>query len=122
MSSVKPIDEFENFHMKRAYLLLSALLMLLASCNSKPEIDVIAEELCDCLRPMIEMYNELENAPDPETMETAMDELTRLADESQDCADNMTEKYGDLANRQQEVDEAMARACPDVVDRLNEFQ
>jgi len=108
--------------MKIAYLLLPVFIMLLASCNSKPEIDTIAEELCDCLRPMIEMYNELENAPDPETMENAMNELNRLAGESQDCADDMTEQYGDLADRQQEVDEAMARACPDIVERLNEFQ
>lgn len=108
--------------MKIAHLLLPTLLILMVSCNSKSEIDTIAGELCDCLRPMIEMYNELEVATDPDETERTMQELTRLAEESQSCANGLTEKYGDLAPRQQEVDEAMARACPDIVQRLNEFQ
>ncbi len=108
--------------MKISRLLLPILFFFAVSCNSTSEIDTIAGELCDCLRPMIEMYNTLGDGTDSEALEGAIEELGRLAEESQSCADDMTDRYGDLAARQQEVDEAMARVCPDIVQRLNEFQ
>lgn len=100
-------------------LLVCALSLF--SCKSEPTIDKIAGELCECLQPMIDMYNELENVSDPELLESAMENLSRLAQESEACADNLTAKYGDLEARQQEIDEAMGRVCPNITQRLNEF-
>ncbi len=51
----------------------------------------------------------------------AMEELERLATQSQDCTDRITEKYGDLAERQAGLEDAMQKACPDIMRTLREF-
>ncbi len=111
--------------MKLNYLLAGLLLLGLFSCKSKSSNDdAIAKELCACLQPMIAMYQKMEaqaNNGDADAMIEAMQELETLAGDSQACTDRLTEKYGDLADRQEGLESAMQKNCPEVMKVLREF-
>ncbi len=99
------------------------IINLLIAC--KNDTDQIAKELCDCLRPIVEVYNDTQglSAEDSaEDIQAAMEKMDQAAAESDACADRMDEKYGDLEEKQEAVEAAMQRVCPDIVAVMNEIE
>ena len=104
-----------------AFILIVSLLM---SCKGKNSTEQIAEELCDCLRPIAEVYEATQNlsAEDSaEDIQAAMDKMEKAAAEGDACADRINEKYGDLENQQEEIEAAMQRVCPNVAKTMQEI-
>ncbi|HMO40159.1 MAG TPA: hypothetical protein PKC76_11110 [Saprospiraceae bacterium] len=106
------------------FLSVAAILTGVAGCKSgAPSIETIAKELCACLQPMVAMYDQMgaQVAEDEDAFMEMMEAFERTAGESQECSDALTQKYGDLADRHQEIEAAMTKTCPDVMQLLDEF-
>ncbi len=110
--------------MKIHSIVIIAGFICLAACQPKNKTDELAKELCICLRPMIEVYErmggQMEGA-DEDQIVAVLEELEALAAESEACANKITEKYGDLADREAELEPALRKACPDIMQRMDEF-
>ncbi|MDX1941775.1 MAG: hypothetical protein SFU99_14540 [Saprospiraceae bacterium] len=111
--------------MKNAFFFFVLVLLGMTACKSKPTDEDIAKELCACLEPMIKMYKEMGSqtpGQDEAAMMESIAELERVAGESQACSDQLNQKYGDLSQKQAEMEAAMNKVCPDVIQFLNENQ
>lgn len=110
--------------MKIIPLAFVLIISLLISCKGKNSTEQIAEELCDCLRPIVEVYEATQNISEEdrtEDIQIAMDKMEKAAAESDACADRINEKYGDLENQQEEIEAAMQRVCPNVAKVMEEI-
>ncbi|MFN7118566.1 MAG: hypothetical protein ACK4TA_17340 [Saprospiraceae bacterium] len=111
--------------MKTIYLACLFIISLLWSCSNNNKNDQIAKELCSCLRPIVNVYQEtkgLNENDSPEDIQTAMEKMERAAAESDACADRMNAQYGDLADQQEAIEAAMERNCPDIVSTMSEIE
>lgn len=110
--------------MKTIYLFAFGCLISIFACKSASSDEAIAREICDCLQPMVELYEKMEadaaNSESDAVIE-AMEDLERLAAESQECSDQLMKKYPDLGAREAQVEAAMEKACPNVVRMLTEY-
>lgn len=109
--------------MKIIRLFSVLVISLLIGC--KNDTDQIAGELCACLRPIVQVYQETQtlSAEDSaEAIQAAMEKMDRAAAESDACADGMDERYGDLEGRQEAIEAAMQRVCPDIVQVMDEIE
>jgi len=111
--------------MKTVNLALLFVISLFFSCANQNDNEQIAEELCACLRPIVDVYEETKNLSEEDStadIQEAMEKMERAAAESDACADRLNEKYGDLADRQEEVEASMQKVCPDIVNAMNEIE
>lgn len=111
--------------MKITSIALVLTISLLASCKDKSNYEKIAEELCNCLRPVVEVYEASQNISEddsPEDIQTAMEKMEQAGMESNTCVDALTEKYGNMENQEAEVEAAMQRVCPDIAKAMNEIE
>lgn len=110
--------------MKTIYLFTFGFLISIFACKSASSEEAIAQEICDCLRPMVELYEKMEKDAansESDAVVEAMEDLERLAAESQECSDRLMKKYPDLEAREAQVESAMEKACPNVVRMLTEY-
>ncbi|MBK7872502.1 MAG: hypothetical protein IPJ74_18395 [Saprospiraceae bacterium] len=111
--------------MKNIFYLLMLVSLGITACKSQPNDEAIAKELCACLEPMITLYKEMGSQSqnqDEAAMMESIAELERIAGESQACSEQLNQKYGDLSQKQVEMEAAMTKVCPDIVQFLNENQ
>lgn len=110
--------------MKTTHLFILTFLLSVIACKSTSKDEIVAQEICDCLKPMVEMYEKMEaeaNNADSDALIQTMEDLERLAAESQECSDRLMKKYEDLEQRQDRVEAIMQKTCPNVVRILTEF-
>lgn len=111
--------------MKIRNLSFVLIISLLASCKNESKYELIAGELCECLRPIVEVYESTKSISEennPEDIQTATQKMELAAEESNACVDRLTEKYGNMENQDTEVEAAMQRVCPNVVKTMKEFE
>ncbi len=113
--------------MKNNYLSLILLALLaMAACSPGARYERIAEEACDCLRPLATAYEEMNTALDNNDMDALQrysDDIEAASEEVEACADRMEEKYGLLEGELgKHVKAAMQSTCPDIIAIINEAE
>jgi hypothetical protein len=108
--------------MKYSKLVLLALAIILAvsGCKKKDSYDDMARAMCDCMKPMAEMYNKMQALTaggDTEQLANLMGDLERVASEAEACTSEMEKKYGEPKDPDK-ADEALRRICPEVVSAM----
>ncbi len=101
------------------------IISILASCKSKTTDEEIAKELCTCMEPIVKMYDKTEDFTEDSSLqevEETMAEVEKEAAKSEACADGIEEKYGDLSEREDAIESAMERVCPDIMKRMEEME
>jgi acyl carrier protein phosphodiesterase len=110
--------------MRNSFLLLLLLFFLLIGCKKQNNADQIAQELCACMKPLMAVYeqaNSLSEDDDLDAITNAMTKMEKTATESEQCADALDAKYGKLDDREDEIQAAMQRACPEILQKMNEI-
>ncbi|MCB0571800.1 MAG: hypothetical protein KDC66_18665 [Phaeodactylibacter sp.] len=109
--------------MKQHYFLWVLLAVQFACQSAADTPGRIAEDICDCMRPLAQSYKGVQDA----TSRNDLEALQRYAEEMErvmsDCGSQIEKKYGPLeGERGEQVKAAMQLACPDVVATLNEAE
>ena len=101
------------------------LLLLLSACssNKSQQIEQMATELCDCMRPLATLYEEViaaSTASDSIKMNTLLQEFQVKSEEGEKCAAALEEKYGDLSEADQDqANTAFTKTCPEIAAMLS---
>ena len=114
------------------FLTLVAWLFSVAACNNSnntsgggssedvtaKEVDyeAMADELCNCMRPMVKLYDELLDAKeeeDQESLKILLNRMESVSADSEACATKLEEKYGDfIGEGEVRAKAALEKACP----------
>jgi|GEM_PF-1352685 len=99
----------------------------LASCTSGgPDINTIAQEMCGCTSPMVELtekVKELSESGDAAGAAEFYSKIQAAAKEGEACSQRLQEKYGDLiqgGEHEAAIQAAMRKACPSVSKMMDE--
>ncbi len=114
-------------------LTLFALLVLsvsLFSCkSSKPETDynAMAKELCNCMSPLVDMnekIQEMTKAGDTEAVGEMFTELEAQFAEGERCAAELEQKYGAMnePGEEEKAKAAIQKNCPKVAEMMNQAE
>ena len=113
--------------MKNLFSTLPILaLVVLASCgspdprNNEPNYDALAEDLCNCLRPMFELQDELMQKMTEGKEEEIMamtERAMQVQADGEACVAELEKKHGVIEGEEKEAKatEALRKACPDIV-------
>jgi len=117
--------------MKNSPLFILVLLgVSLLSCKGKKmatDYDAMAKELCDCMNPLVEMNEEIQEltkAGDTEAVGEMFAELEAKFAEGEQCALSLEEKYGDMNTPEQDAKAkaAIKKACPKVAAMMDQSE
>ena len=107
------------------YLYRFAMLLLaLAGCQSAEDTpERIAQDICDCMRPLAQSYEGVKAAAgrnDLDALHRYAEEMERLMSKKEE---KIEAKYGALEGaRGEQVKAAMQQTCPDIVATINEAE
>ncbi len=120
-----------------ALLLVSSFLLLgcgskepKAPENEKPSVsgeidfDAMAKGFCNCMRPMFEMQErltKLAEAGKEDEIAAMRDHIEQVEKDGENCVYALEEKYGVVegAKNEERANEALKRACPDIMELMN---
>ncbi len=93
---------------------------------SDADYDSMADELCACLQPVLELTEALQQKQsegDEAGMVALLDNLEQIMKTSEACVDNVDQKYHlTTEEAQQKATEALEKACPDIMAMLQSLQ
>lgn len=80
---------------------------------SDVEYEAMAEELCTCMKPLVDLQNKV-NALSEEEIRAMVDEIQKISDAGDKCVEAIDVKYGKVVGREAEekAKEAFIKACP----------
>mgnify|MGYP006969408939 CR=1 FL=1 len=109
--------------MKALSIFFSLCLLLLAgqSCKSEFPYAKMAQETCDCLQPMSDLFQKVQQMSEQgltDELGSLMGELETTAENAEACTDKLSEKYGEPEDEAKAM-EAMNKICPAVVEMMN---
>lgn len=111
--------------MKQIYLLILAATF--SGCGlGGGNHEQIAQEVCECMRPLSESYSSMKDAldaRDSSALQRFAEEMETVNEQVGDCAGRIEERYGPLeGKREEQVKAAMQKICPEVIEILNEAE
>ena len=102
---------------------LIPIVFLFFSCKSSFDYDAMAIEMCQCLKPMSEVSEQIELATqkgDTLLMRQLVQKIEVVAAQSDTCATRLFEKYGDIsAENEEKAQKALNKACPNIMSKMN---
>ncbi len=102
---------------------LIPIIFTIASCATSFDYDAMALEMCECLKPMSDVSEQIEKASkgsDTLLFKQLLQKIEIVATESDSCANLLYEKYGDIAPENEEkAQKALMKACPNVMKKMN---
>ena len=105
-------------------ILITALVLF--GCQQSADIDNMAADICECMRPMTESFKAIESlsaAGEVDALENAMESLEATAKQAEDCTGELEEKYGDALEQQEtKIKELMVEKCPEVSRAMQEAE
>lgn len=101
-----------------------AILLAGVSCRSSSPTEEMALDMCRCMQPMANVYQDMEAIKsDPTTMEKMDNLMARLdgqARETESCIDRLEKRYGEALEKEQaDIEPQMRKICPEVMDILS---
>ena len=106
---------------------LAKLLMLLIatswlgqSCQSEDPTEKIAQETCDCLKPLSELFQKVQKLSEEgmtEELTELVGELESTATEAEACSEKIVKKYGEMD--EETITAAMEKNCPSVIETMD---
>ena len=103
------------------------LVIFLSSCNSsqKNKYDAMAEELCTCMEPLLQINDRIQTlvaAEDTEGLGTIYLQFEKELETVEMCALKVEQKYGEMNDQEEEAQAqaALKRKCPKVSELINQ--
>lgn len=109
------------------FSMLLAISLFLTACGSEGEntenpadkYDAMAKELCTCMTPLSNLYQEVvaaTEAQDTAKVQTLIVDFERLSQEGEACAARLEAKYGnmDAPDVFQKAKAAVEKSCPEI--------
>ena len=89
---------------------------------SEAEYEAMATELCDCLKPLVELQAKV-NSSSEEEIKAMVSEIEKISDDGEECVNKLENKYGQIRGKDNEekAKEAMIKVCPNVAGIINKF-
>jgi len=93
----------------------------------KTDYNAMAKELCDCMNPLVEMNEEIQEltkAGDTEAVGEMFAKLEAKFKEGEACALKLENKYGDMNTPEQDAKAktAIRKTCPKVADMMDQSE
>ena len=87
---------------------------------SDEEYAAMAQELCDCMKPLVDLQNKV-NSLTPDEIRGMVDEIEKISQTGDKCVADLEAKYGKVEGRaaEEKADEAFKKACPYVAGMTN---
>ena len=102
---------------------LIPIFLIVTSCASTFDYDVMAVEMCECLKPMADVSKQIEvasNSSDTLLFKQMLEKIEMVAAQSDSCANRLYEKYGDITDENEEkAQNALMKACPEIMKKMN---
>ena len=102
---------------------LIPFIFLTFSCKNSFDYDAMAAEMCECLKPMSKVSEQIEEASkgtDTLLMRQLIQKIEIVAAKSDTCANELFKKYGDIsAENEIKAQEALNKACPHIMSKMN---
>lgn len=102
---------------------LILFLILTIGCAPTFDYDAMAVEMCECLKPMSDVSEQIEAVSagsDTLLFKQLLQKIEIVAAESDSCANVLYEKYGDIAPENEEkAQNALMNACPAIMKKMN---
>ena len=105
------------------------IFFLLLTCffgctNVHTDYDAMAKDLCNCMRPLAEINQEIKKRiAEGQTNEIAdlLTKVEQLSIEGESCAGALEDKYGEIKGEAEtEATAALKRHCPDIAEMLEQ--
>ena len=97
--------------------------LALTSCKKDAAGDAAAK-MCDCAKPMVEIYQKMETLKDkPEELAKLAGDAQKIGTEMEGCVKELETKYADKKDDkafEAEVQKAMTTKCPDIAKVINQ--
>ena len=96
------------------------------SADRNLDYEAIAQDLCDCMQPMMEIQNQimaLSDAGKTDEIRVLLDsgKLQEATDKGDECVSGMEVKYGALReDEEKRANAAFRKACPEIAKMLSE--
>ena len=89
---------------------------------TEAEYKAMATELCDCLKPLVELQAKV-NSRSEEEIKAMVSEIEKISNESTECVNKLENKYGQIRGKDNEekAKEAMVKVCPHIAGVINKF-
>jgi predicted trehalose synthase len=97
--------------------------LALTSCKKNAAADAAAK-MCDCAKPMVEIYQKMETLKDkPEELAKLAGDAQKIGTDMEGCVKELETKYADKKDDkafEAEVQKAMTAKCPDIAKVINQ--
>lgn len=113
---------------KVAHFSIALTLLFALSCSNNPpqnRYDAMAKDLCSCMKPMMELQNEMMKvlgSGNQEGMSELMQKAQQVNQEGEACVAELEKKHGTINGQEEEAlaMEALRKACPDIVAAMEQ--
>ncbi len=116
-----------RFPMRILPFFAALFLLTFSACkvSNSNKLELMATELCDCMKPLMEINakaEKLANEGLTEEVKEIFNQLQQEFEKAESCALNVEKKYGPVAESDEQLaQEALTKVCPETANLLMEL-